>query len=325
MKKEKIINWIKKSKFLNRVYLSTVGLLNKNSDYNILEDDLKYTKKYFRRWMLLIYIMLLIPFVSMFVIPGYNAINSYLSSGEIPEIKIENGHLKADKILFKQFNKAFGIIINTNEKLNFKEAVTGNLNGKGFTFAELEEYKKASVLGNTPVVVLVTKDTIALKVSDSVSPVLNLEDEKKNGKLEGLDGTKIELNKEYLTQNYIFTAIAGITSIMIFVLIIYHVLFRTVAYVILVMLRMFKRIDLDDKQIKQVSIYGSTLPIVVIIINSMYQVLGLVTSNNAAKVSGFITLINIILYIIIIITIAFKDKYLSSIDNKNSNNETKDN
>ena len=176
MKKEKIINWIKKSKFLNRVYLSTVGLLNKNSDYNILEDDLKYTKKYFRRWMLLIYIMLLIPFVSIFVIPGYNAINSYLSSGEIPEIKIENGHLKADKILFKQFNKAFGIIINTNEKLNFKEAVTGNLNGKGFTFAELEEYKKASVLGNTPVVVLVTKDTIALKVSDSVSPVFNLED-----------------------------------------------------------------------------------------------------------------------------------------------------
>ena len=318
MKKEKIINWIKKSKFLNRVYLSTVGLLNKNSDYNILEDDLKYTKKYFRRWMLLIYIMLLIPFVSIFVIPGYNAINSYLSSGEIPEIKIENGHLKADKILFKQFNKAFGIIINTNEKLNFKEADKGNL-------AELEEYKKASVLGNTPVVVLVTKDTIALKVSDSVSPVLNLEDEKKNGKLEGLDGTKIELNKDYLTQNYIFTAIAGITSIMIFVLIIYHVLFRTVAYVILVMLRMFKRIDLDDKQIKQVSIYGSTLPIVVIIINSMYQVLGLVTSNNAAKVSGFITLINIILYIIIIITIAFKDKYLSSRDNKKSNNETKDN
>ena len=91
------------------------------------------------------------------------------------------------------------------------------------------------------------------------------------------------------------------------------------------MLRMFKRIDLDDKQIKQVSIYGSTLPIVVIIINSMYQVLGLVTSNNAAKVSGFITLINIILYIIIIITIAFKDKYLSSRDNKKSNNETKDN
>ena len=325
MKKEKIINWIKKSKFLNRVYLSTVGLLNKNSDYNILEDDLKYTKKYFRRWMLLIYIMLLIPFVSMFVIPGYNAINSYLSSGEIPEIKIENGHLKADKILFKQFNKAFGIIINTNEKLNFKEAVTGNLNGKGFTFEELEEYKKASVLGNTPVVVLVTKDTIVLKVSDSVSAIVNLEDEKKNGKLEGLDGTKIELNKDYLTQNYIFTAIAGITSIMIFVLIIYHVLFRTVAYVILVMLRMFKRIDLDDKQIKQVSIYGATLPIVVIIINSMYQVLGLVTSNNAAKVSGFITLINIILYIIIIITIAFKDKYLSSRDNKKSNNETKDN
>lgn len=325
MKKEKIINWIKKSKFLNRVYLSTIGLLNKNSDYNILEDDLKYTKKYFRRWMLLIYIMLLIPFVSMFVIPGYNAINSYLSSGEIPEIKIENGHLKADKILFKQFNKAFGIIINTNEKLNFKEAVTGNLNGKGFTFEELEEYKKASVLGNTPVVVLVTKDTIALKVSDSVSAIVNLEDEKKNGKLEGLDGTKIELNKDYLTQNYIFTAIAGITAIMIFVLIIYHVLFRTVAYVILVMLRMFKRIDLDDKQIKQVSIYGSTLPIVVIIINSMYQVLGLVTSNNAAKVSGFITLINIILYIIIIITIAFKDKYLSSRDNKKSNNETKDN
>lgn len=325
MKKEKIINWIKKSKFLNRVYLSTIGLLNKNSDYNILEDDLKYTKKYFRRWMLLIYIMLLIPFVSMFVIPGYNAINSYLSSGEIPEIKIENGHLKADKILFKQFNKAFGIIINTNEKLNFKEAVTGNLNGKGFTFAELEEYKKASVLGNTPVVVLVTKDTIALKVSDNVSAIVNLEDEKKNGKLEGLDGTKIELNKDYLTQNYIFTAIAGITSIMIFVLIIYHVLFRTVAYVILVMLRMFKRIDLDDKQIKQVSIYGSTLPIVVIIINSMYQVLGLVTSNNAAKVSGFITLINIILYITIIITIAFKDKYLSSRDNKKSNNETKDN